>query len=46
MKDPETAPKTCRRLKADPATETLPVIFITTVQDPALEAQVVEAGSG
>ena len=35
----------CRRLKADPITASLPVIFITANQDPVLEAQVLEAGA-
>lgn len=35
----------CRRLKADPATADIPVIFVTANQDPVLEAEGLEAGA-
>ncbi len=35
----------CRRLKADPVTASIPVIFITANQDPVLEAEGLEAGA-
>ncbi len=35
----------CRRLKADPASAAIPVIFVTSNQDPALEAAGLEAGA-
>ncbi len=35
----------CRRLKADPITAAIPVIFITANQDPEVEARGLEAGA-
>jgi signal transduction histidine kinase len=36
--------ETCRRLKADPATRDIPVIFVTAQSDPADETRALEAG--
>jgi CheY-like chemotaxis protein len=35
----------CRLLKADPATQAVPVIFLTAMSDPALNAKAFEAGA-
>ena len=35
----------CRLLKADPATQAVPVIFLTAMTDPTLNAQAFEAGA-
>ncbi len=35
----------CRRLKADPTTSPIPVVFVTVVQDPALNRLAYEAGA-